>query len=109
MSRRCAQCGDPLYDRRARARYCSGSCRAAASRDRVERTSGSSSLKKPHSNRTSGRWFDLNDPDDLDRFAGAVMRTFPGSTELPQKDDDQASTRSIVNASPSPRAEGGVV
>ncbi len=89
MAARCASCGSPLDGRRGHARYCSGACRAAASRQRMralsrvraaERVNGSHSPEKAHRSAHSGPWVLLRDADAL---ADAVLATFPGSYELP--------------------------
>lgn len=85
MPSACASCDSPLDGRRRHARYCSGACRAAASRERfcalssVGGRNGSRPPKKAHESAHSGPWVLPRDADDL---IAALLETFPASYEL---------------------------
>ena len=85
--RACAFCGSSLEGQRRHAVYCSGACRAAASRARAEsRTRPPEALQSAH-DAPPIRW---QLPRDADEFIAAVIAAFPGSYELTENERGRA-------------------
>jgi hypothetical protein len=81
----CANCGHPLLGRRPQTRFCSGACRAAASRARAAQGLGVPSAvvppspdpetaQKPHTAAREYRDGPCLDPQPLRNTAGAMHR-----------------------------------
>lgn len=84
MTRACALCGSSLHHRRRHARYCSGACRAAASRAHGSRPSAGPAQRP-----------DIYVfPRDIDEFFAAVIAAIPGSyEELRHNDEGRVAAR----------------